>query len=446
MAEDVKEKPTRQSDRFKNPVQKSPLETSIFGSSPDQNQINGSIAATKDRARKIPKTNGVIDFGPAVIYNGRKDPNASAGGSEKRRERCLNPNLGPKLTKSAPQCNLANGIFRDSSSQDVDVARSRSLRGLRTPTLGQREDPICQIIEPPIVIGSPPRVVPSRNDYNTTPWYGKIPVSLWSLNKATPIKQARITNYQKPSYKSGSEDNAEEVLQSPENPQAALPFNSDRLMTPNPPEDRKTGGIPNPTSVPNFRRQDSDEVMVIESVTNSGKNQEVAEIAPIKPMHVDEPKLDLIDISTPSPERLSAPGRLIDRSTGATGLKSSDFGTNATSKTPAVRFWILQSRQRRMVWELWPSANLVEVDLASIFEAVRMYANDCTSNCLKVRLQTVQQSFTFRISRDEVEHFEDMKTFMLEAIEGENQNEENHDVRPNIWISPPERDQMRSRG
>lgn len=377
MTEDVKEKSIRQSDRIKksaDPVSKPSLETSLFGSSPDQNQTNRVIAATKDRAPKIPKTNGVIGFGPAVTSTGRKGPNACAGSGEEGRagRLVLELNAGP------PRRSMARGMFR--SGQDA--------------------------------------------------------VPLWSLNKATPIKQARITNYQTPSYQSGSEENGEEVLH-----QAALPFNSDRLMTPNLPEDRKTGGIPNPTSVPNFRRQDSDEVMVIEPVTNNGNSQEVAEIAPIKPMDVEESKLDLIDISTPSPERLLAPGRLNDRSTGATDFKISDLGVKATSKTPSVRFWILQSRQPRMVWELWPSANLAEVNLASIFEVIRMYAKDC-SDCLKVRLQTVQQSFSFQISRDEVEHFEDMKKFMLEAIEAENQNEGNNDVRPNIWISPPEKDHM----
>lgn len=444
MAEDFKEKPKRQSDRINkstDPVSKSPLESTTFGSSPDQNQTNDSTAPTKDRAPKKSKTNSVIDFGPAVIYTGRKNPNTSADGSEKRKERHLDRTMQPKKAESAHKGNLASEIFRDSSSQNVDVAPSRSPKGLRTPILRQQDDLTCQIVEPPIFIGNPPRVVP-RTDYNTTPWYGKIPVSLWPLNKATPVKQARITNYEKPSYNSGSEDNAGEVLKNPENPQAALLFNSDRLMTPNLPEDRKTR-IQNPTSVPNFRRQESDEVMVVEPVTKTGASQEVKEIAPTKPTHMQEPRPgSIINIGTPSPEPPSARHRAINQSTGKTDLKFSDPEANATSKKSSVHFWILQSRQPRMVWELWPSANLGEENLASIFDAVRMYANDYTSDFLKVKLETVQQSFSFRIRRDNAEHFEDMKIFMLEVIKVENQNEGIHDVRPNIWISPLESGHM----
>lgn len=106
----------------------------------------------------------------------------------------------------------------------------------------------------------------------------------------------------------------------------------------------------------------------------------------------------------------------------------------------STHFWILKNRPRQ-AWVLWRGADLVKENLQSVFAAVRKHT-DCTSfHSLEIKLETPEQSFTFPMSEEDSDHFEDMKRFMTNMIETSCRERHDSSTPPRIWISPIEMNQ-----
>jgi hypothetical protein len=104
----------------------------------------------------------------------------------------------------------------------------------------------------------------------------------------------------------------------------------------------------------------------------------------------------------------------------------------------STNLWILRSNHPRKAWVLWPRAELIKENLPSIFAAVAKYTEIRDCLFLEIMLQTPEQSFTFQTSRDDVQHFEDMKQFMSSIIEASSAEMPDSKMLIGIWITPIE--------
>lgn len=104
----------------------------------------------------------------------------------------------------------------------------------------------------------------------------------------------------------------------------------------------------------------------------------------------------------------------------------------------STKFWILKSSHPRKAWVLWPYAELIKENLPSIFAAIGIYTGKLGCSSLEMMLQTPEQSFTFETSRDDFQHFEDMKQFMGSMIEASSAEMPDKKMLIGIWITPIE--------
>lgn len=164
----------------------------------------------------------------------------------------------------------------------------------------------------------------------------------------------------------------------------------------------------------------------------------------LRPSRTDPPRSSVH--SSPSIDRLSMRGEeseSIEERAKVTRLSEShqnrvfDQPVQVVRSGQSTHFWILKNRPRQ-AWVLWRGADLVKENLQSVFAAVTKHT-DCTNfRSLEIMLETPQQSFTFPVSEEDSDHFEDMKRFMKNMIETSSRERHDSSTSPRIWISPIE--------
>ena len=145
----------------------------------------------------------------------------------------------------------------------------------------------------------------------------------------------------------------------------------------------------------------------------------------------ETPRASSNNLQVPKSEMPTEPGELhgLDgtippHSDQLQGVDRVETGQGFSSRAAArnlINFWVLKTSKPHNKWINWADASLDRETSCSMFDTLHQLTENSACGAIDVQLKMPQEEYEFQIHRDESSHFEGMKTFMLQMING------NHD-------------------
>ena len=88
--------------------------------------------------------------------------------------------------------------------------------------------------------------------------------------------------------------------------------------------------------------------------------------------------------------------------------------TRPSTQFPAMRLWVLASNYPRKIWKLQEGLTFGEQTLDSFYSDIASQVDVIEFTSIEVTLSTPDEDWTFRLSRYDEDHFENMKQFVVQ--------------------------------